>query len=99
MTELIDYARPMIRIEQMLKEMHNLLLAQRMDEAYEISLQTVAETRMLCHVLTLMKEQQDALRKQTQAVQERVPAAASAKRSSKTNGAAAGAAGVGRQGH
>lgn len=97
MNDLIDYARPMIRIEQMLKEMHNLLLAQRMDEAGEVGIYIVAEARLLCHTLTLMKEQQDALREQTQAVQKRVPAAASAKRSSKANGAATSAAGFGRQ--
>ena len=98
MTDLIDYAAPMIRIEKLLKDMHNLLLAHQMDAAMEMGLQITAESRMLCHVLTLMKEDQNALRKQTQTVQERVQATTGTKRSAKANGAATSAAGIGRQG-
>jgi ethanolamine utilization cobalamin adenosyltransferase len=35
-TTLIDYAAPMMRIETLLKDMHNLLLDNKFDEAIEL---------------------------------------------------------------
>jgi hypothetical protein len=56
-TVLIDYAAPMMRIERLLKEMHNLLLDNKFEEAMEVSLLLTTESRMLQHTLVLMKEE------------------------------------------
>lgn len=53
---LIDYAAPMMRIEKMLKDLHNLLLDNKFDEALELSPQITTEARMLHQTLQLMKE-------------------------------------------
>jgi len=55
-TELIDYAAPMMRIETLLKDMHNLLLDNKFDQAIELSPVITTEARLLQHILILMKE-------------------------------------------
>lgn len=55
-TELIDYAAPMMRIERLLKDLHNLLLDDKFDEAIELSPVITAEAKMLHNTLVLMKE-------------------------------------------
>ena len=55
-TELIDYAAPMMRIERLLKEMHNLLLDNKFEEAIEVGVLLATESRLLKHTLVLMKE-------------------------------------------
>jgi hypothetical protein len=56
MTELIDYAAPMMRLERLLKDLHNLLLDNKFDEAIELSLVITVESKMLQHTLVLMQE-------------------------------------------
>ena len=56
MTELIDYAAPMMRLERLLKDLHNLLLDNKFDEAIELSLVITTESKMLQHTLVLMQE-------------------------------------------
>jgi hypothetical protein len=65
-TELIDYAAPMMRVEKLLKEMHNSLLDKDMATAHEKALALIVESRVLCNTLTLMEEQEakHALRQQ-----------------------------------
>lgn len=65
MSTIIDYAMPMMRIERLLKDMHNALLENNFDQAQINALVLVTETRILHNTLVLMKEQQDAVRKQT----------------------------------
>jgi hypothetical protein len=79
MADITDYAMPM---------MHNHLLDREMPQAQELSIQLVAEARVLQHTLNLMKEQEDALRQQITPVQERVSTANGAGRATYTNGAA-----------
>jgi len=55
-TELIDYAAPMMRIETLLKDMHNLLLDNKFDQAIELSPVITTEARLLQHTLILMRE-------------------------------------------
>jgi hypothetical protein len=55
-TTLIDYAAPMMRIETLLKDMHNLLLDNKFDQAIELSPVITTEARLLQHILILMKE-------------------------------------------
>lgn len=58
MTELIDYAAPMMRIERLLKDLHNLLLDNKFDEAIELSPVITTEAKLLHNTLVLMKEKQ-----------------------------------------
>ena len=64
--ELIDYAAPMMRVEKLLKEMHNSLLDKDMVNAHHKALALIVEARVLCNTLTLMqeKENEHALRQQ-----------------------------------
>jgi hypothetical protein len=88
MADITDYAMPMMRIENFLRQMHNHLLDREMPQAQELSIQLVAEARVLQHTLNLMKEQEDALRQQITPIQERVSTASGAGRATYTNGAA-----------
>ncbi len=74
MTTLIDYAGPMMRIENILKEMHNSLLDKNMVNAQHQALVLIVEARVLHNTLTIMqeKEAQHALRQQAPTLQERV---------------------------
>jgi hypothetical protein len=98
MADITDYAMPMMRIEIFLRQMHNHLLDREMPQAQELSIQLVAEARVLQHTLNLMKEQEDALRQQTTPVQKRIPTTSGAGRATYTNGAAESEAGDGCQG-
>jgi hypothetical protein len=66
-TDLIDYAAPMMRVEKLLKEMHNSLLDKNMVNAHHQALALIVEARVLRNTLVLMqeKESEDALRQQT----------------------------------
>jgi len=68
MTTLIDYAMPMMRIEKLLKDMHNNLLEHNFTDAQTETLAVIVEARILYTTLTLMKEKHDALRKQTPSI-------------------------------
>ena len=56
--QLIDYAAPMMRLERLLKDLHNLLLDNKFDEAIELSPVITAEAKLLHNTLILMKENQ-----------------------------------------
>lgn len=99
MNDIVDYAMPMMRIEILMKKMHNALLDHKMSEAHELAVEVVSESRYLVHTLTLMKEQEDALRQQTKTVQERVPATTGSRGARKPDGPSAGKALNGRQRH
>ena len=53
---LVDYAAPMMRIEKLLKDMHNLLLDNKFDEATELAFLITTESRLLNHTLVIMKD-------------------------------------------
>jgi hypothetical protein len=53
---LVDYAAPMMRIEKLLKDMHNLLLDNKFDEAAELGFLITTESRLLNHTLVIMKD-------------------------------------------
>lgn len=74
MSAVIDYAAPMMRIENIMKEMHNSLLEKDMTAAHHQALVLVVEARVLCNTLVLMqeKESEHALRQQAPTLQERV---------------------------
>ena len=74
MSTVIDYAAPMMRIENIMKEMHNSLLEKDMIAAHHQALILVVEARVLCNTLVIMqeKENEHALRQQAPTLQERV---------------------------
>ena len=65
---VVDYARPMIMAENALKEAHNHLLNKEYDKAIEVMLVALTEAKLTLTSIKHMKEQDDALRKQTEAV-------------------------------
>ena len=69
---MIDPLPPMMRIETLLKEMHNILLKRDLDGAIEMGTILLAETRVLQNTLIILKEKQDALRQQAPTLHERV---------------------------
>lgn len=57
MTEdIIDYAMPLMKIERFAKEIHDLCLHHKYEDAREQTLHLLAEARVLQHTLTIMKE-------------------------------------------
>jgi hypothetical protein len=52
--EIIDYAMPMMRIEKMLRQAHDLCLEHRYAEAREVALHIGTEARILQHALSIM---------------------------------------------
>ena len=71
---LIDYAYPMMRIEKLLKDMHNDLLEGDMNEAQHKATVLIAETKVLLNTLVIMQEKENkhALHQQAPTLQERV---------------------------
>jgi hypothetical protein len=65
---LIDYAYPMMMAENAMKEAHIHMLNREYDQAVEQMLVAITEARMTLNAVKHMKEQHDALRKQTQTV-------------------------------
>lgn len=65
---VVDYAYPMMMAEKALKEAHNHLLNKEYDEAIEVMLSAITEAKLTLTAIKHMKEQDDALRKQTEAV-------------------------------
>lgn len=65
---LIDYAYPMMMTEKALKEAHNHMLNRNFDGAIEQLLVAITEARMTLNAAKHMKEQHNALRKQTETV-------------------------------
>jgi hypothetical protein len=54
--EVIDYAMPMMKIQQMLRKAHDLCLEHHYAEAREVALQLGAEARILQHTLSIMED-------------------------------------------
>jgi hypothetical protein len=65
---LIDYAYPMMMAENAMKEAHIHMLNREYDQAIEQLLVAVTEARMTLNAVKHMKEQHNALRKQTETV-------------------------------
>jgi hypothetical protein len=56
--EVIDYAMPLMKIERFAKEIHDLCLHYKYEEAREQTLHLLAEARVLQHTLTIMNEKE-----------------------------------------
>ena len=73
---MIDYAAPMMRIEKLLKDMHNDLLDKNMDVAQQKAITLITETKLLLNTLIIMqeKDKEHAVRQQAPTLQEGVSA-------------------------
>lgn len=69
---LIDYSNPILNVQAGVRKTNDALLAKRYDEALDHLLDIVADTRAAYIAVRHLKEQEDALRKQASALQERV---------------------------
>lgn len=65
---MIDYARPCMMAEKALKELHNAMLNNDHATAMKAGMDAMVEVRMTMNAINHMKEQQNALRKQTETV-------------------------------
>lgn len=63
--ELIDYALPLITIERLAKEIHNLCLEHKYEDARLIAQMLCAEGRMLQHTLHILDEKERESRANT----------------------------------
>ena len=54
--DIIDYAMPLMNIERLARQIHDLCLEHWYEEAREEALHLGAEARVLQHTLTIMKE-------------------------------------------
>lgn len=72
MTELIDYAHPMMMAERAMKTAHDLLLKEDFNSAVDHINLAITELRIARSSILHIMETKDALRKQTQTLQERV---------------------------
>lgn len=67
-TEVVtDYAMPLMKIERMAREIHDLCLARKYEKAREITLQLGVENRILQATLALMEEKEKQLHEIPQA--------------------------------
>ena len=58
--DINDYAMPLIQIERMAKQIHDLCLEQKYAEARRLTQHLCVEGRLLQHVLFLMEEKEMA---------------------------------------
>ena len=65
---MIDYANPCMMAETALKCAHHAMLDKDYDHAIHEGLIAITETKLMINAIKLMKEQDDALRQQTETV-------------------------------
>lgn len=56
--EVIDYAMPLMKIERMTKEIHDMCLQRKYNEAQAVSTLLAVEARLLVSVLKIMQEKE-----------------------------------------
>lgn len=54
--EIIDYAMPLMKLERLLKEIHDLCLDKKFEDARQKSMMVMVEAGVLQHNLTLMQD-------------------------------------------
>lgn len=57
--DITDYAMPLINIERMAKEVHDICLQRGYKEAQELTLKLGAEVRVLLRTLEIMQEKEE----------------------------------------
>ncbi len=66
--EIVDYAKPLMQIERMARQVHDLCLAHKYDEAREVTFNMSVETRILQATLAIL-ETKESRSANTQEVQ------------------------------
>jgi hypothetical protein len=57
--EIVDYAMPMMKIEKYLRQIHDLALARKYEEASQVCLSLTTESRILSSSLHIMQMRAD----------------------------------------
>jgi hypothetical protein len=71
---MIDYSEPYLAARKFLQDVHDAMLEQDYDGATSAAQGALVEVRMIHVAILDARDQQNALRKQTEALQKRVPA-------------------------
>jgi len=71
---MIDYSEPYLAAKKFLQDVHDAMLEQDYDDAISAAQGALIEVRMINIAILDARDKQDALRKQTEALQKRVPA-------------------------
>ena len=71
---MIDYSEPYLAAKKLLQDVHDAMLERDYDSALSASFNALVEARMIHVAILDERERQNALRKQTEALQERVSA-------------------------
>jgi hypothetical protein len=61
MNDIVDYAMPMMQIEKLMRQIHDLCLKSNYKEAGDICLLVAAEARLLNASLAIMENKQAAI--------------------------------------
>lgn len=61
-SDVIDYAKPMMDAENALKNMHQAVLHRDYDIAREFALEAMTHTKIAMHSITIMSEDKNGLR-------------------------------------
>ena len=86
---MIDYSEPYLAAKKFLQDVHDAMLEQDYDGALSAAFHALVEARMIHVAILDARDQQDALRKQTEALQKRVPATEGAGGTPEPDGASA----------
>ena len=71
---MIDYSEPYLAARKLLQDVHDAMLEQDYDSALSAAFHALVEVRMVHVAILDERERQNALRKQTEALQKRVSA-------------------------
>lgn len=88
---MIDYSEPYLAAKKLLQDVHDSMLEQDYDDAISAAQSALVEVRMIYTAILDARDKQDALRKQTEALQKRVPATEGAGGTPEPDGASASA--------
>ena len=89
---MIDYSEPYLAAKKFLHDVHDAMLEQDYDGAISAAQGALIEVRMINIAILDARDKQNALRKQTEALQKRVSATEGPGRTPEPDGASASAA-------
>jgi len=89
---MIDYSEPYLAAKKFLHDVHDAMLEQDYDGAISAAQGALIEVRMINIAILDARDKQNALRKQTEALQKRVSATEGTGRTPEPDGASASAA-------
>ena len=88
---MIDYSEPYLAAKKFLQDVHDAMLEQDYDDAISAAQGALIEVRMINIAILDARDKRNALRKQTEALQKRVPATEGTGGTPEPNGASASA--------